>query len=50
MSILDTHYMDREWELGLGFFFAILGVWLLWSAFNNRGKSAPWPISGFMPV
>lgn len=47
---VKEHYLPRNAEIFFGFVFAIIGIWLIWSAFDNRGKDLPWPLSGFMPV
>lgn len=46
---LKKHYMPRGWEMFLGFAFALIGIWLLWEAYDNRGGKAPWPLSAFLP-
>lgn len=44
---MTGHFIaDRTTELVLGFIFIAIGGFLLWDAFDNRGKKLPWPLSG----
>lgn len=40
---------DRKTEVVLGIIIAIIGMYLLWDSFDNRGKKMPWPASGLAP-
>lgn len=40
---------DQRTEMVIGFFLAIVGLILVWDAFDNRGKKLPWPLSGLLP-
>lgn len=40
---------SRPKEIVLGFLLVIVGCYLLWDAFDNRGKKMPWPVSGLAP-
>lgn len=42
--------MPREWEIVLGILFFVCGTYLLWCAYDNRGKRMMWPFSGLMPT
>jgi len=44
------HVMPREAEILLGFLLFVVGVYLIWCAFEGRGKKLIWPLSGLMPV
>lgn len=49
MDFWKQHYMPRGAEILFGVVFSIIGLWLLWCAFDNRGKEMIWPFSGLMP-
>jgi len=40
---------DRKWELIFGFALSLVGLLLLWDAFDGREKKMPWPLSGMAP-
>lgn len=40
---------NRALETAIGLILAIVGMYLLWDAFDNRGKKMPWPASGLAP-
>lgn len=40
---------NRRTEIIVGLIALLLGVVLLWDAFDGRGKKMPWPASGMMP-
>jgi hypothetical protein len=40
---------DRKTEIILGLILALVGMILLWDAFDMRGKKMPWPASGLAP-
>jgi hypothetical protein len=40
---------DRKPEVWLGFLFFALGAYLLWDAYDNRGKKMKWPLGSVMP-
>jgi hypothetical protein len=40
---------SRGKETALGLALVIVGCFLLWDAFDNRGKKMPWPMSGLSP-
>lgn len=40
---------DRKFEIILGFLAFIIGSYLLWDAYDNRGKSMKFPMGSFMP-
>lgn len=42
--------MPRECEILVGIILSVLGIWLLWLAYDQRGKKMMWPFSGLMPV
>ena len=33
----------------VGLIVAVIGLYLLWDAFDGRGKKLPWPASGLAP-
>jgi hypothetical protein len=44
------HFMqNRKLEICLGLLAFIGGCFLLWDAFDNRGKKMPWPAGGLAP-
>lgn len=44
------HYVkNRKLEVFLGFAFFVVGSYLLWDAYDNRGKKMKWPLGGIMP-
>lgn len=40
---------NRKAEITIGAFLFLIGVALLWDAFDGRGKKLPWPASGLAP-
>lgn len=40
---------NRLTEIVLGSVLALIGLCLLWDAFDGRGKKLPWPASGLAP-
>lgn len=40
---------DRKTEIIVGSVLAVIGLLLLWDAFDGRDKKMPWPISGMAP-
>lgn len=45
-----SHFIrDRKLEAFLGFAFFVIGSFLLWDAYDNRGKKMKWPLGGIMP-
>lgn len=40
---------SRKAEITIGLLLFVVGMLLLWDAFDGRGKSMPWPASGLMP-
>jgi hypothetical protein len=40
---------DRKTEILLGFVVTIIGLLLLWDAFDGRNKKMPWPLGGLAP-
>jgi hypothetical protein len=40
---------NRGTEFFVGLIVAIIGMYLLWDCFDNRGKKMPWPMSGLAP-
>jgi hypothetical protein len=40
---------DRRIEIGLGFLAFVIGSYLLWDAYDNRGKNMKFPLGSFMP-
>jgi hypothetical protein len=40
---------DRKIEIIIGIIVAVIGCYLLWDAFDSRGKKMPWPMSGLAP-
>lgn len=46
----DGHIIkDRKTEILVGLLLFVVGMVLLWDAFDGRGKNMPWPASGLMP-
>lgn len=44
------HFLkSRGWEITIGLGLALVGMLLLWDAFDNRGKKMPWPAGGLAP-
>ena len=44
---MKGHFIaDRRTEMIIGFVVVIVGGFLLWDAFDNRGKKLPFPLSG----
>jgi hypothetical protein len=44
------HYIqNRKLEIGLGLLMFLLGCFLIYDAFDARGKRMPWPASGLAP-
>lgn len=40
---------DRKKEIVIGLVLAVVGMILLWDAFDGRGRKMPWPASGLAP-
>lgn len=40
---------NRMAEVVIGLVIALVGMYLLWDSFDNRGKKMPWPMSGLAP-
>jgi hypothetical protein len=40
---------DRKTEIVLGLVLFVVGSFLLWDAFDGRGKNMPWPASTVLP-
>lgn len=40
---------NRRAEIMIGALLFLVGVALLWDAFDGRGKKLPWPASGLAP-
>lgn len=40
---------DRKTEIIVGLVVALIGLMLLWDAFDGRGRKMPWPASGMAP-
>jgi hypothetical protein len=40
---------SRFWESVIGILLVVLGCYLLWDAWDNRGSKMPWPASGLAP-
>jgi len=40
---------NRMVEIVAGSILALIGLCLLWDAFDGRGKKLPWPASGLAP-
>jgi hypothetical protein len=50
MPKIRGHFIqDRKTEIFLGLALFIIGCFLLWDSFDNRGKSLPWPAGGLAP-
>lgn len=46
----NGHFIeDRKKEIIIGGILAVIGLCLLWDAFDGRGKKMPWPASGMAP-
>jgi hypothetical protein len=45
----DHWIQSRGWEVTVGLALAIIGLTLLWDAFDNRGRKLPWPAGGLAP-
>lgn len=44
------HFMQsRGKEIAIGLILSVVGLCLLWDAFDGRGKKLPWPASGLAP-
>jgi uncharacterized membrane protein HdeD (DUF308 family) len=39
----------RRTEIVIGILLFVVGSFLLWDAFDNRGKKMPWPASAVTP-
>ena len=45
-----AHFVkDRRIEIFLGFLAFVVGSYLLWDAYDNRGKNMKFPLGSFMP-
>lgn len=40
---------NRPAEVIVGLILTLIGLMLLWDAFDGRGKKMPWPASGLAP-
>lgn len=40
---------NRRVEITLGLFLFLFGAWLLYDAFDARGKKMPWPAGAITP-
>jgi hypothetical protein len=49
-SFVTHHYMPRGGEILIGTILAVIGLWLIWLAFDGRGRKMWWPLSGLMPI
>lgn len=46
----NGHFLSsRGWEITIGAVLAIVGMILLWDAFDGRNRKMPWPLSGLAP-
>lgn len=44
------HFIQsRGVEMTVGFIVAIIGMILIWDAFDGRDKKLPWPLGGLAP-
>jgi hypothetical protein len=44
------HYINsRRTEIAVGLLLFVVGCFLLWDAFDNRGRKMPWPAGGLAP-
>lgn len=44
------HFIEsRSKEATIAIILTLVGLALLWDAFDNRGKKLPWPASGLAP-
>lgn len=47
---MTKHFIhNRSFELVIGLVFFVVGSFLLWDAFDNRGKQLIWPLSAIFP-
>jgi hypothetical protein len=45
--MVKGHVIENRWgECALGFVALVIGAYLVWDAFDNRGHKLPWPLSG----
>lgn len=56
MAVVSKHVQkhghfiqSRGTEATIGFILAIVGMILIWDAFDSRGKKLPWPLGGLAP-
>lgn len=56
MAVVSKHVQkhghfiqNRKTEAVVGFIVAIIGMILIWDAFDGRGKKLPWPAGGLAP-
>jgi hypothetical protein len=48
--MMRGHFIqDRKTEIVLGILMFTAGCFLLWDAFDKRGKKMPWPAGGLAP-
>jgi hypothetical protein len=40
---------NRQWEIVIGLAITIVGMVLLWDAYDGHNKKMPWPMSGMAP-
>lgn len=46
----NGHFIkDRKTEAIVAIVITVIGLCLLWDAFDGRGKKLPWPASGLTP-
>jgi hypothetical protein len=44
------HFMqNRNKEIVLGLLLFVVGAFLIWDAYDNRGKKMPWPAGAIAP-
>jgi hypothetical protein len=43
------YFMNRKYEIIIGIVAVVIGCFLLWDAYDNRGKRMIWPFSGLAP-
>ena len=49
MTIKKHIIQDRNTEIIIGLFIIILGCFMIYDAYDARGKRLPWPASGLAP-
>lgn len=49
-KLKKTHVIKSQgWEALVGLIVVVIGCYLLWDSFDNRGRKMPWPVSGLAP-